>query len=114
MAGNWGINTLLALLASLITYFSSFMNNTWQTSMLRAIIGFLLFFLFGYILRVVLHQTISKERLDSIQSERAPEVDAPERTETVQEDEPAFQSIPLDSLHIGGDATDIDNRRDSR
>ena len=67
MAGNWRINAFLALLASLFTFFSSIFNNTWQTSLLRALIGFLLFFFLGNIIRVAINQNNSNKKIQNNQ-----------------------------------------------
>jgi hypothetical protein len=111
MVANWGINAILGLTAFLFTYFFSLVNNTWQTSISRAGIGFLLFFILGYIFRFVLYQIALKKTLDLIQKKSREEESKQEEkrkshVEEVTMDEPSFQAIPLRSLHNGEDAKD--------
>lgn len=111
MVANWGINAILGLTAFLFTYFFSLVNNTWQTSISRAGIGFLLFFILGYIFRFVLYQIALKKTLDLIQKKSREEENKQEEkrkshVEEVTMDEPSFQAIPLRSLHNGEDAKD--------
>lgn len=107
MTGNWKINTILGCTGFLFTYLFSIMNNTWQTSLFRAGIGFLLFFLLAYVLRFVLHQTLEKQKIEAIISPQQEGIVAPskieinEQSEEVVEDEMEFEAIPLHNLHSG-------------
>lgn len=106
---NWKVNTLLGTTAFLLTYFFSITNNIWQTSILRAIFGFLFFFLIGYILRFLLsqmnvkkiennsnliHEQFTEDVLEQAQEELLGELD---------KEDILFQQIPLHSLHKGED-----------
>lgn len=107
MAGNWRFNAILGLSALLFTYFFSFVNNTWQTSTLRAGIGFLVFFVVGYFLRVVLYQLVSKksagnskkQNLDNNSTEMVERIIQEEENGPV--DEHLFLSLPLHAIHKG-------------
>lgn len=105
----WKVNTIMGATAFLLTYFFSITNNIWQTSILRAIFGFLFFFLLGYILRLVLsqmnvkkiennsnpiHEHFTEDVLEQEQEELLGEINKEDRL---------FQQIPLHSLHQGED-----------
>ncbi|MGG1399053.1 hypothetical protein ABE288_14800 [Bacillus salipaludis] len=110
MEGNWIVNIILGVAAFLLTYVFSIGNNTWQTSFFRSGIGFLLFFVFGYILRSVLHQISAMNTPNRIE-----ELGAEEEWDTSNKynydaeqsvEESSFQSVPLSSLHNGEGAKD--------
>jgi hypothetical protein len=108
MAGNWGFNAFLGLTAFFFTYFFSYTNNTWQTSSFRAGIGFLFFFVLGYIFRFVLQQIGSKKNTGLITNQNMGERSIPkakQKNQVEEEpiDEPSFQAMPLQSLHNGED-----------
>ena len=81
------------------------MNNTWQTSLFRAGIGFLLFFTVGYLLLFVLHQILQKKvslsSNDKVAEEGKPEFEQEKQLVEGPMDESAFQAIPLQALHSG-------------
>ena len=52
----WLFNVILGFSAFLFTFFFSIINNTLETSLLRAAMGFILFFVLAYALRYVLAQ----------------------------------------------------------
>jgi uncharacterized membrane protein YraQ (UPF0718 family) len=108
MAGNWGVNAILGLTAFICTYLFSYSNNTWQTALFRAGMGFLLFFVFGYIFRYILQQIESKKKKEFIQKQNMDEGTTPEKDQKNEADEEqigesSFQSIPLQALHNGED-----------
>lgn len=107
MVLNWKVNTIMGSVSFPLTFFFSISNNTWQTSILRAMIGFLIFFLLGYILRFVVGQTSGKNpRNSSIQyseqhlGETLASVHEKKIDEIIEEEQ-SFQHIPLGSLHKG-------------
>jgi hypothetical protein len=101
MAGNWRVNAMLGITAFLFTYFFSLVNNTWLTSLFRAGIGFLIFFIFGFFLRfVVNHQIVSKKNPGE---EFSPKVEREKKIDEEAIDDPLFQALPLHSLHKGKD-----------
>jgi hypothetical protein len=110
MAGNWRANAILGITAFLFTYFFSFVNNTWLTSLLRAGLGFFIFYVFGYFLRFVVHQQIiSKKKTGIIHQENAGEdsslrVERDNQLEEESSDDPLFKALPLHALHKGKDA----------
>lgn len=111
MVANWGVNAILGLTAFILTFFISLVNNTWQTSSFRAVVGFLLFFLFGYLLRFILHEIGLNKNSDQVQKpnteeERNPELDWKEQVEVGPMGDQSFQAVPLQSLHNGLDARD--------
>jgi hypothetical protein len=104
MVANWGVNAIFGLTAFLLTYFFSFANNTWQTSSLRGGIGFLLFFILGYMLRFLLYQIGLMTHLNLNHEQNSGEKSTPEAEqkndlEEMQRGGPSFQPIPLHSLH---------------
>ncbi|MEH7076591.1 hypothetical protein [Neobacillus drentensis] len=104
MAANWKLNAILGFIAFLLTYLFSVTNNTWQTSMLRACLGFVLFFVLGYLLRFALNQMIIKQNLNAGQANNPTEESntSPDMTNQVDVGlEDAFQQIPLQSIHKG-------------
>ncbi|MEH7253867.1 hypothetical protein V7111_17225 [Neobacillus niacini] len=104
MIANLKVNIILGFVSFLFTYLFSFVNNTWQTSLFRSILGFLVFFILGLILRFLPQQNEAKETAKSsndplnegvLKAEEEPR----KKEEKELESEPSFQSIPLDSLH---------------
>jgi hypothetical protein len=103
MKAKWGISLIFGILASILTYCFSIVNNTWLPSLFRAVIGFFLFAMLGFSLRFVL-LFIAVNQVNPF-PKQSPKVDSP--SEALQEnlpeeesnDEPVFQRMPLDSLH---------------
>lgn len=96
MVANWGFNACLGLTALGLTFFFSWQNNTWQTSLFRALIGFILFFLLGYLFRMLLFLIGSKKdgRTGSVS-----ELDTNVNIVLEVDKDVAFQPVPLTSLH---------------
>ncbi|ETI69332.1 hypothetical protein [Neobacillus vireti] len=108
MAGNWGVNAILGLIAFICTYLFSYLNNTWQTSLFRAGIGLLVFYVLGYIFRFALLQIGSKKNGNYIHKQALdegikPQVDQKNEIDEEPIGESSFQSIPLQALHKGED-----------
>ena len=105
MTARWRESLILGVLSFLFTFLFSNLNNTWQMSLFRAGIGFLLFFLLGYIIRFLFHQIASKKSTDivreQISEELSGQVDFPNRVDINQKVDPLFQEITLGSLHKG-------------
>ena len=104
MAANWKLNAILGLTSFLLTYLFSVTNNTWQTSMVRACIGFLLFFVLGYLLRFVLKQMKVKQNFSADQEfdTAVGSNTGPVMINQIDEGQAdAFQQIPLQTLHKG-------------
>jgi phosphotransferase system glucose/maltose/N-acetylglucosamine-specific IIC component len=107
MVLNWKVNTMMGLTAFLLTYLFSFTNNTWQTSVFRAGIGFVIFFVLGYIIRVVLYQMSLKKSSSQVENQNTGEasyldLELEKLGEAVIEEESSsFQQIPLTALHNG-------------
>jgi phosphotransferase system glucose/maltose/N-acetylglucosamine-specific IIC component len=104
---NWKVNTIIGSAAFLLTFFFSIANNTWQTSIFRAIIGFLFFFLLSYIFRFIVGQMNGKDQSVNVnpihEQQLADKLDQ-EQVKPVDEmfeEEPLFQQIPLQALHRG-------------
>jgi flagellar biosynthesis/type III secretory pathway M-ring protein FliF/YscJ len=109
MAANWKLNAILGLIPFLLTYLFSFTNNTWQTSMFRACIGFLLFFVLGYMIRLVLNQMKIKKNSSSVHEHIAvEESNAETEIKKYVEDvlKESFQQISLQALHKGENTKD--------
>ena len=105
MAFNWKLNAILGLTAFLLTYLFSITNNMWPTSLFRACIGFLIFFILGYVLRLVLNQLIIKKSSSSDNEDHLMEGSNTDLETKNQGDElleESFQQIPLTGLHSGG------------
>ncbi|MFD0824946.1 hypothetical protein ACT8ZR_04685 [Neobacillus sp. M.A.Huq-85] len=105
MAANWIVNVILGVVTFLLTFVFSIGNNTWQTSTFRSVIGFLLFFVFGYILRSILYQIsvmkTSKPLEDPSIEEEWETEDYLNRFGEKHENESLFQAVTLHSLHNG-------------
>lgn len=96
MVANWGFNTGLGMTALILTFCFSWENNIWQTSLFRAAIGFILFFILGYLFQILLYWIGSKKELESLLASEQ----VPNKNTTVNDDEAkAFQPISLTSLH---------------
>jgi hypothetical protein len=111
MIAKWRANVILGLSAFLFTYFLSLVNNTWKTSLIRASIGFLLFFILAYIVRLVLYQIGSNKNsclnLDEKKVEGSnPDAESKNHLEEVSSGESSFHALPLHSLHNGTEAND--------
>ncbi|MBT2657845.1 hypothetical protein J7E81_21830 [Bacillus sp. ISL-18] len=69
------INIILGLAAFVITFLVSRVHNILNTSLFRSAIGFVVFFLMGYLVRIVLHQIQTKEvpntTIDQLTQDRA-------------------------------------------
>jgi hypothetical protein len=91
VVANHSVNIGLGLGAFFLTFYFSWFNNTWLTTLFRSGVGFLLFFLFGYLLRFILHIMESGNNGEEKRMERQTEVE-----ELVNG---SFESIPLASLH---------------
>lgn len=103
------VNTIIGFIAFLITGLFSLVNNTWQLSLFRAGIGFLLFFILGNLLSILLHQILSKNysnstRIQNVNEKSNKSTVREEKVEDIPLDEPSFQAIPLQSLHNGEEA----------
>ncbi|WP_312470816.1 hypothetical protein [Neobacillus sp.] len=113
MSVSWKVNGFMGLIVSLFTYFFSYPNNTWQTSLFRAGLGFLLFYVLGIMLQFVIHQVnlINSTNKDEKQNRSK---DTPAKSEAniqggdIPLEEPSFQAFPLESLHSGGDEKDLE------
>ncbi|MED3623980.1 hypothetical protein [Neobacillus thermocopriae] len=108
MSSKWRHQAILGLSAFLLTFLFSMFNNTWITALLWAAIGFLLFFILGSVIRLVIHQSISKQQLNTrecLKVEKTPEVEtlANDNIENPMNDT-SFHAVPLDALH-GGEKT---------
>jgi uncharacterized membrane protein YraQ (UPF0718 family) len=112
------LNVIIGMIAFLITGLFSFVNNTWQLSLFRAGIGFLLFFILGNLLSFLLYQKLSKNESKNSQNKivKVKDNQSTLLTENVEDipladpvddlvDEPPFQAIPLQSLHNGEEAS---------
>jgi putative Mn2+ efflux pump MntP len=104
MKANWGVSTIFGVMAFICTFFFSLLNNTWQTSLFRAGIGFMLFFILGYLTMFSLKQ-ISQKKMASHTNEKSEDegkakIDQERETEAKM-DETDFQAIPLQALHNG-------------
>ncbi|MEH7307808.1 hypothetical protein [Neobacillus drentensis] len=104
MAANWRLNTILGLTAFLLTYIFSYSNNMWQTSLFRACIGFLVFFLLGFVVRIVLNEVKIKKTSSTVDDHHTVEgsnieQETNKHIEEVMEE--SFQQIPLHGLHKG-------------
>ncbi|ASA96180.1 hypothetical protein NSS60_09115 [Anoxybacillus sp. FSL W8-0382] len=51
MAGTWKFNVIFALFSCIIALFSSLLQNSIWTSTIRALIAFVVFFIFAFIIR---------------------------------------------------------------
>lgn len=103
MKVNWRINLIFGIIAFILTYGFSIVNNTWLPSLFRAVIGLLLFAVLGYLLQFVLRFIASMKDQGSI-PKQVPKVENPtepkigKAAEEDLKDEALFQSIPLEAL----------------
>ena len=111
MSVNWGVNGFIGLTASLVTYFFSYSNNTWQTSLFRAGMGFFLFFVLGFILQFVVHQVDSINSTDWDQKQNS-EDEIELKTGSIIHheefpiEEQSFQAFSIDALQSAGNLKD--------
>ncbi|WP_318507779.1 hypothetical protein [Bacillus sp. T3] len=110
MVGNWKINILLGATGFLFTYLFSFMNNTWLTSIFRASLVFLLFFLLGYGLRIGLHQFTREETSDTshigqtVKDAVLPQNNISNQIEESTNVQVEFEEVPLQHIHSAKNA----------
>lgn len=107
MISNLKVNIILGFITFLFTYLFSIVNNTWQTSLFRALLGFLLFFILGFIVLFILGLIGAKKQENSDDSlfkkgHLNEETVQKKNDEIELKSEPGFQSIGLDSLHNPG------------
>jgi hypothetical protein len=100
MVGNWKFNFFFGLVAFVGTFLFSLPNNTWQISIFRGSIGFILFFLISYFVRAFLFVLISRKAKQDI-DKNLPNIE-PDfhqvKSEEVNSEE-QFESLPLHALH---------------
>ncbi|WP_042355939.1 hypothetical protein [Bacillus rubiinfantis] len=118
MIGSWKLNVLFGGIAFIFGFFLSLVNNMWLTSLFRALIGFILFWGLGYVVRFILFQLGTRKSGDNQhadkngnESEFTVETKPDESVNTVSnqavsdgkelKDEASFQAIPLHALHKG-------------
>ena len=99
MERKWRISIILGFIAFAFSFVFSLMNNTWQTSMFRAGIGFILFAVLSFLVLVVLDQLVSSKESESIENEIQETKVEPHTKEQLEDED--FQSLPLSSLHKG-------------
>ncbi|CEG25930.1 hypothetical protein [Bacillus sp. B-jedd] len=110
MSVKWGVNIFLGLLAFVFSWLFSFANNMWLTSLVRACIGFFIFFLFGLILQIVL-QLFSYRKNNLLEAEGTSQSETyiKEKVLNTSEhnnEENSFTGISLETLHDQNEDTD--------
>jgi zinc transporter ZupT len=110
MVGNWKINISIGLVAFICTLLFSLPNNTWQTTIFRGVIGFIIFFLLGFLIRTLFFQIFASKTKQVIVNDSKPENEAAplkeeESNEIAFDDQ--FESIPLHALHQEGKTNDF-------
>jgi phosphotransferase system glucose/maltose/N-acetylglucosamine-specific IIC component len=107
MLAKYKVNIVLGLISLLFTYLFSFVNNTWQTSLIWAVGGFILFFLLGFAFHFMIKQMADKtyKALKEKSIDTAVNQETEMKNTKVEElaDEASFQSVPLHSLHNLGE-----------
>lgn len=103
MTVSWRESLFLGTLSFLFTYLFSSINNTWQMSIFRAGIGFLLFFFLGFILKLFFRQIVHKKNTslptEQVNVETSDQNELQNSNDVNQKDDPLFQEITLGSLH---------------
>jgi hypothetical protein len=99
MVIRWRLQFIFSVLLAIVTFFTSMINNTLPTSLIRAAMGLLLFLIVGVILQYLLNHLPTKgpseKEVDGLDVGR--EIDP--QTEEVASGDLSFQSVPLNSLH---------------
>lgn len=103
MKVNWRINLIFGIIAFVLTYGFSIVNNTWLPSLFRAVIGLLLFAALGYLLQFVLRfiASMKDQGLIPKQEVEVESLSEPKIGKAAEEDftdQALFQSIPLEAL----------------
>ncbi|MDF2535262.1 MAG: hypothetical protein K0R18_1421 [Bacillales bacterium] len=105
MVASWRGSLFLGFISFLFTFLCSVGNNTWQMSLFRAVIGFLIFFLLGTILQLLLHLIVPMNSTDMQSEEDKEELseqsETQEEIDSTQSEDPLFQEVNLGSLHNG-------------
>ena len=121
MIGSWKVNACLGLTAFIFGYGLSLVNNTWTTSLFRALIGFVLFFVIGYLIRMIFFQmgmrktenftgsthlmqhsmleSESQHLKQNLTKSNTIEVGQKNDTPGATKEAAAFQALSLDALH---------------
>lgn len=95
MKNKWLLNLTWGLTAFTITFLFSIVHNTWIISLYRSAIGFILFFLLGYILRIVL---VAQKANGNPKTEEEI-IDLPQPTDEAPKDqEEEFEQLSIASL----------------
>lgn len=104
MAGKWKVNVFLGFSGFLVTYLFSITNNTWQTTIIRAVFGLIFFYLLGLILRYVLslkgaNSVKPQLKGDNTKAELKKTREQKQNQEKGTKEDIPFQAISLHSLH---------------
>lgn len=94
MIRTWKLSSVIGLVAFILTYWLSIYNNTWQTALFRACIGFLLFFIWGLGFRFIL-QSIMQSGQKGNSFDEGIDNEMTEQSEV----EGSFQELSLEALH---------------
>ncbi|WP_043930462.1 hypothetical protein [Bacillus sp. EB01] len=105
----WKVNILLGLVACTASFLFSYMNNMWHVSLTRAGIGFLLFFMAGWVAQIVLGLLKVEEKetrqVTLLENESVP---LPGEIAEQKEEQP-FTGIPLELLHGKEEKLEMEN-----
>jgi len=115
---NWIVTAFIGVLAFILSFCFTIVNNTWLTSLFRAAIGFVVFFILGCIVQIILKLIMSRAADSNIRLKQEPGVNGDVNFSSLAEaehgnpagetsndgEEPEFQSVSLSSLHNGKDS----------
>ncbi|MCM3569578.1 hypothetical protein [Neobacillus mesonae] len=119
MFGTWKLNAFLGFIAFIFSFILSMENNTWLTSLFRALTGFAIFFVLSYFVRWMLHQMDLNKNAENQNGPSSSKVKRQQSSKTEKQqpvkpsafteenstagsgttDDSAFQAISLNALH---------------
>lgn len=87
MASTWKFNVMFALFGCIVAFFSSLLQNSVWTSMIRALIAFVIFFVFAFIIRwmmAFIQKDVSTQNMSFTSSD---EIEVEQMIENLNEEE---------------------------
>lgn len=87
MASTWKFNVIFALFGCIVAFFSSLLQNSVSTSMIRALIAFVIFFVFAFIIRwmmAFIQKDVSTQNMSFTSSD---EIEVEQMIEDLNEEE---------------------------
>lgn len=95
MVSTWKFNVIFALFGCIVAFFSSLLQNSVSTSIIRALIAFVIFFVFAFIIRwmmAFIQKDVSTQNMKDVSTQNmsftsSDEVEVEQMVENLNEEE---------------------------